>query len=510
MNELEKEDEIKWREKNGYPAGYSHFDRKIGLRSDSAWNYVHNPENISKHAFYPFIHYDQVFYKFSKKNGHNLVKAKTRPICYAAHIDRCIYQYYAFKLNKEYNKYVEKIGISNSIIAYRTNLHKNNIHFAKEAFDFIKKSDCTIIVGDFTSFFDNLDHKYLKKMICKVFDVKTLSKDWYAIFKNITRYSKWNLIDILMINGLISDSDIKRKEEAHKEALKCNTKKAKKYLSWIECRIKKLNEKELALSREDFIRYKKENLNKEGNKNKKSHGIPQGSPISAVLSNVYMIDFDKEIHNFVKNKNGLYLRYSDDFIIILPQAHDIKFENIKKFLDDVVERTGKLSLQPDKTQMYLYKNNKILNITNIEDTRIDHIDYLGFIFDGREVTLRPKTVSKYYYRMYRKLNHIVKSKGITKHKRKISYKNLYKTYTQKGRNGEYDKSKLPQKVILKDKNNPYKSGNFFSYVYKADAIFNPEYVGFNKIDNPKNPKEPITRSTRRHLLKIRRKRDKIE
>ena len=112
--------------------------------------------------------------------------------------------------------------------------------------------------------------------------------------------------------------------------------------------------------------------------------------------------------------------------------------------------------------------------------------------------------------MYRKLNYIVRSKGVTKYKRKISYENLYRTYTQKGRNGEYDKSKLPLKIMLVNEKNPYKSGNFFSYVYKADAIFNPEYVGVNKVENPKSIKEPITRYTKRHLLKIRRKRDEIK
>ncbi|MDD3204087.1 MAG: hypothetical protein PHZ05_10080, partial [Pygmaiobacter massiliensis] len=72
---------------------------------------------------------------------------------------------------------------------------------------------------------------------------------------------------------------------------------------------------------------------------------------------------------------------------------------------------------------------------------------------------------------------------------------------QKGRNGQYDESLLPQKVIKKDKNNPYKSGNFFSYVVKADRIFNPADATIV---------EPITRDTKRHMLKIRRKRDEIK
>lgn len=498
-------DLLEWKKKNERPAGYAHFDKKIGL--NSVWNYITNPSKVATHSFLPFIHYDQVFYKFSKKKKKKKgkVKDKIRPICYSSHIDRCIYQYYGYLLNEKYNEFVYKSGISNSVVAYRTNLHKNNIHFAKEAFDFMKKSDCNIMVGDFTGFFDNLDHKYLKKTLCEVLDVKTLSDDWYAVFKNITKYSKWDLIDLLKLNNLVSDDDIRLKQEAHKDALNGNTRKARYYIKEFDYKIKELNNKDLALTKDDFKKYKKKYLSY----NEKSFGIPQGSSISAVLSNVYMIYFDKKINEFVSKFNGLYLRYSDDFIIILPQYNEIKFEEIHKFLNNVVKETDRLSLQRDKTQMYSYKNNKILNITNPKNIYEDHIDYLGFIFDGKEVTLRPKTISKYYYRMYRKLNHIVKSKGVTKYKRKISYENLYRTYTQKGRNGEYDKSKFPQKVISVDKKNPYKSGNFFSYVYKADSIFNPEYVGSNKVDKPKNAKEPITRSTQRHLLKIRRKRDKI-
>lgn len=497
-------DLLEWKNKNTYAAGYAHFDKKISL--NSAWNYITNPSKVAKHSFFPFIHYDQVFYKFSKKQGENKVKDKVRPICYSAHIDRYIYKYYGFLLNEKYNQYVDKEGVSNSVAAYRTNLHKNNIHFAKEAFDFIKKSNCNIMVGDFTGFFDNLDHKYLKKTLCEVLDVKTLPDDWYAVFKNITKYSKWDLIDILKLNNLLSDDDIKLKQEAHKDALNGNSRKARFYIKKFDYKIKELNNKDLALTKDDFKKNKKKYLIK----NTESFGIPQGSSISAVLSNVYMIHFDKKINQFVSKFKGLYLRYSDDFIIILPQNNGIDFEQIRKFLKDAVKETDRLSLQPDKTQMYLYKNNEILNITNVKDIHKDHIDYLGFIFDGKEVTLRPKTVSKYYYRMYRKLNYIVRSKGVTKYKRKISYENLYRTYTQKGRNGEYDKSKLPLKIMLVNEKNPYKSGNFFSYVYKADAIFNPEYVGVNKVENPKSIKEPITRYTKRHLLKIRRKRDEIK
>lgn len=505
---------LEWKKQNGRAAGYAHFDEKFGL--NSAWEYITNPDKVARNSFFPFITYDQVFYKVSKKDGKVVVKDKIRPICYSAHIDRCIYQYYGYLLNEKYNEYVDKEQISESVVAYRTNLHKNNIHFAKQAFDFIKKGDCNVIVGDFKGFFDNLDHKYLKSMLCEVLGIETLSNDWYAVYKNITRYSIWDLIDILKLNGLITEEDIEKKEKAHEEALNGRTRKARDLIKHFDSKIKELNgfeitdtkirSKKLALTKEQFKRHKKDCLKI----HQDTFGIPQGSSISAVLSNVYMIEFDKKISRFINRFNGMYLRYSDDFIIVLPKDSVVTFTELVTYLRGVVFETDKLILEAKKTQIYSYENNEIINITEATNKHKSYIDYLGFIFDGNQVTLRPKTVSKYYYRMYKKLNHIVKCNGITKYKHKVSYTELYKTYTQKGRSGEYDKEQFPKKVITKDSNNPYKSGNFFSYVYKADEIFNPEYVGKNKVENPINPKEPITQSTQRHMLKIRRIRDKIK
>ena len=59
-------------------------------------------------------------------------------------------------------------------------------------------------------------------------------------------------------------------------------------------------------------------------KNPNSYGIPQGSPISALLANVYMLDIDKKIYEIVTGHNGMYMRYSDDFIIILPDIEKTK------------------------------------------------------------------------------------------------------------------------------------------------------------------------------------------
>ena len=111
----------------------------------------------------------------------------------------------------------------------------------------------------------------------------------------------------------------------------------------------------------------------------------------------------------------------------------------------------------------------------------NEIDYLGFTFDGKEITIRDKTISKYYYRLYRKLKTIVKNEGYTPSGKRISCKNLYEKYTVKG-------------AHLKDSNGHIK-GNFISYVQRAQKVFGED--------------EPIDRKTRRHMLKIRRILDEV-
>lgn len=430
-------DVLEWRERQSSTRKYAHFDKRTNLKK--SWDYVTNPSKVAKHPFYPFIHHTLTFKKY---NGAS-IKLKEREICYSAHLDRCIYQYYGFLLNEKYNRYSRKYRFSDSAIAYRNNMQgENNIHFAKRAFDFVKQHACYIMVGDFTHFFDELDHKYLKQKICTVLETRSLSPDFYAVFKNITRYSKWDLKHILEINGL-SESD--------------------------EDRIK-LNSQTMVLSKEQFS-----NNSKRCIKANENYGIPQGSAISAVLSNVYMIDFDRLFNDFVTQRGGLYLRYSDDFLIVLPCGSDGAFTECFKNIRTIIESIPRVILQPDKTQIYQYDGDVIRcrSTDFIDGSKTDSntLNYLGFSFDGNRITIRDKTLSKYYYRLYRKIKTIVKAKGVTSQGNKISYHNLYMKYSKKGA------------AVGK--------GNFLSYVKRAEEIF--------------GDKSEVGRVSKVHFQKIRRK-----
>ena len=346
---------------------YAHFDYRTDM--GKVKDKVSNPMWVAHHGFYPFIHYEKDCSKYSTKG----LIPKKRDICYAAHIDRCILQYYSHKMNEQYNIRIRELNIEDVAVAYRSDLKLNNIHLAKKAFDYIKRQrHCYVLIGDFTSFFDKLDHVYLKKQWSKLLGVNLLPPDHYNIYKNITKYSKWELDDLLQLNFLP------------------NTASGRK----------KLNELPTVLTTEQFRKYRSHI-----HKNTATYGIPQGSPISALLANVYMMDVDREINQLVKLYNGKYMRYSDDFIIIIP-VDEIEAKQIINAINQIISNTPGLELQPHKTQIYKAALPKITNVgesfLRSADITKKSINFLGFTFDGSKITLRSKTISKYYYRMYRK------------------------------------------------------------------------------------------------------------
>lgn len=445
-----------WKEKNKYARKYAHFDRKVSLKQ--VWDYISNPIKVKEHSFYPFIYYIQKFNKFS----HGKIKPKERKLSYSAHVDRYIYSYYGFLINEQYNIRATQDRINEVVIAYRNNLRMNNIHFAKKAVDYIRSLEsCYIMVGDFTSFFDNLDHRYLKERLCDLLEMNSLPADYYAVYKNITKYSIWERDDILDYYGLN------------------NNKKG----------IEALNSREMVFSIDEYRKLREEDSKGvRAKKNENNFGIPQGSAISAVLSNVYMLEADKELNGFVKKYGGLYMRYSDDMIIILPKISKEAFETQYSKIMSILDSVPRVQLQKEKTQVYCYNQTELKNCNELVMEGVsngsDKLDYLGFTFDGKEVIIRDKTTSKYYYRMYRKLKTIVKCNGVTKEGNRISSENIYIKYSIKG------------VKTYENKNGIKNKGNFISYVKRAEAIWGPN--------------EPIGRGTKRHMIKIRRQLDKIK
>ena len=70
-----------------------------------------------------------------------------------------------------------------------------------------------------------------------------------------------------------------------------------------------------------------------------------------------MIDFDKKVNDYVTSNKGLYRRYCDDLIIIIPIRDDEEFNNecieYGNKIESIVQDTPRLELSPEK-QKNLY------------------------------------------------------------------------------------------------------------------------------------------------------------
>ena len=166
---------------------YKHIDKKRKI--DEIKDLVKNKNFITKHGFYPFLSYTDLSEKYVKigKNEYRR-KEKERPIKYASHIDRYIYQWYSYLFNNKYNEYCNIHYLNKSVIAYRTCMKgKTNIEFSKVAFDYIKQTkECYVLVSDFSNFFDNIP---LFSECCLHLSISTLCPQHlppYLLFSSIS------------------------------------------------------------------------------------------------------------------------------------------------------------------------------------------------------------------------------------------------------------------------------------------------------------------------------------
>lgn len=349
---------------------YLHFDKK---RSPShIFDYVTNSNNIGKHAFYPFITYTKTDSKIHKPKGSIAFKEKNRTISYASHIDGAIYAYYAQLLEYPYESWLVQHGLQHNVTAFRKikstvdgkTIAKNNIYFSKDVFDVIQeKQDCVVLCYDITGFFDNLNHKLLKQAWCEVLNVERLPTDYFKVFHSLTRYAYVDKTKLYQALGLSLNS-----RTLHK-------------------RLQSL------CSIEDF--HTKVKNNKLIKRNLKPKGIPQGSPISGILSNIYMTNFDKQLTQQL-GQAGHYFRYCDDMLIITDKSHE---QAISAFIEEAIKQL-KLTINDKKTQRIEFIGGQVAtDPKHINSNNPAKLQYLGLTFDGQSVFLRDAGLSKYHRKM---------------------------------------------------------------------------------------------------------------
>lgn len=273
---------------------------------------------------------------------------------HVSHRDACIMSWYSRQLTDALDTYYETYDLSASVIAYRA-LGKGNYHFAQEAFAFAAAYGPVDILGfDVTKFFDNLDHRLLKARLKELLGVGKLAADWYKVFRAITAYHYVALDDLSSHPVFGPRMKIR---DGKPIATVCELKAA-------------------------GIRFQANPTS--------GIGIPQGTPISAALSNVYMMRFDRELQSYATRIGGFYRRYSDDILFICKPEQTPEVERLVRQL---IAQEG-LQLNDGKTERTRF------DATSPSPQR-RLAQYLGFTFDEGGVAIRASSLSRQWRKMRR-------------------------------------------------------------------------------------------------------------
>jgi hypothetical protein len=155
-------------------------------------------------------------------------------------------------------------------------------------------------------------------------------------------------------------------------------------------------------------------------KNPASRGIPQGTPISASLSNLYMTEFDREMEAEARKRGALYQRYSDDILIACPKT---RFKVLQALVDEKLEEHG-LELQSSKT-----------DIVHLHAGSALTFQYLGYQLGLVDARLRLKSLSRQWRTAKRALKKTerIGLRAIAQGKaRQVYTRKLYKRFTNAG------------------------------------------------------------------------------
>lgn len=382
------------RKKNWFkPKPFTHFTNKLSF-TDGKWiaEYVSNPYKIQSHPFYPLIHRtitakrfkssdDKIGRKVKRhytfKDGKKRSNAKYREIYYPNHLDAHIYSYYTQKILEPRYELRLKADeeLNKCVLAYRriplldNSRCKSNIDFAYELFQNIKVSVGVVAVSalDISKFFDSLDHKKLKQAWAALLGKKDLDKDHYNLYKNLTRFDFVEMKDLLSEFGYKNPRQLIQKDVSYfvKDGKAFRTRvKGKGYLK-----------------KNPFRRIN-------GDESKSMVGIPQGTPISPFLANLYLYEFDKKVFELLKGYGGVYRRYSDDIVLICPKS---VYLEVEKEVYSLIEKEL-LVIQPSKTQRSFFENGKL-------EKGQKPLTYLGFQYDGNRIMIKSGSVSKFFRKM---------------------------------------------------------------------------------------------------------------
>ncbi len=111
----------------------------------------------------------------------------------------------------------------------------------------------------------------------------------------------------------------------------------------------------------------------DGRLNETSEGVPQGGPLSPLLSNILLDDLDKEL----ERRGHRFARYADDLIILVKskRAGERVMASIRHFLEKVL----KVKVNEDKSRV----------------VRAEESVFLSFTFTGKRLTVSEKAFRRF-------------------------------------------------------------------------------------------------------------------
>src|SRR5208282_1493171 len=130
-------------------------------------------------------------------------------------------------------------------------------------------------------------------------------------------------------------------------------------------------------------------------KNYKTYGIPQGAPISDLLANLYLLDFDSTVRAWVRELGGAYCRYSDDILLVVPGDQAIGSDLRARTCGLIRGYGRKLEIKKEKSSLFVFdRHGSEQTFQLLDGTRgRNGLEYLGFRYDGKQVYLRDATIS---------------------------------------------------------------------------------------------------------------------
>ena len=271
-------------------------------------------------------------------------------------------------------------------------------HRRRERLRQVKVHPCSVLCFDVTGFFDNLDHTVLKNNLKWTLGVKELPPDWYAVFRHVAKH-RWIDKDDIAAHPVFGSRLL---DPSHGPF----------------ATISEVKEAGIKI-----------------HKNPNRYGIPQGTPISAVFSNLYMLDFDRALVDACEKAGALYQRYSDDILIVCSSAD-------KAAMLALVQSSLaalKLSLSAEKTE-----------IVSFGAGPGSTFQYLGFEMSPSGAVVRASSLSRQWRKLKRNIRR-AKADG----EKAIQEGKATKIFTKR----------------LRERFSPTGSRNFSSYARRAAEAF---------------------------------------